>query len=125
MRLLASILLLLHVNFSMFIAQIDEKDVYDASFQQVHDINSLTEYLQQVFTQNKEHKKQKDSDDDNARYFHVLKPHFFLQPTINVKKESSLLLYKIIPSQNETALASGFVTHPSPPPRDSGFIIYF
>lgn len=117
MKLFAAILLLSHVNFSMFIAQIDEKDIYDAAFQEVQDINSLSEYLQNVFSHHKDHNKHKDTDDDNARYFHALKPHFFLQPTVLGKKESSLPLYKNLPLKDETALASGFSKLDSPPPK--------
>ncbi len=118
MRLLAFILLLLHVNFSMFIAQIDEKDVYDADFRQVHDINSLSEYIQYSFSKDKDPHKTKDSDDDNARYFHALKPHFFLvQPSAAVKKESSLYSYRSIPLQDENSLSSGFFEILAPPPK--------
>lgn len=118
MRFFAFILLLLHINFSMFIAQIDEEDIYDATFQQVQDINSLSDYLQQTFSHHKGNHKKKDSDDDNARYFHCLKPHFFLvQPAAIIKKESSLLLYKTLPLLDETALSSGFLNILSPPPK--------
>lgn len=119
MRLFAAILLLLHVNFSMFIAQIDEKDIYDANLQQVQDINSLSEYIQQLLPHhNGHHKKHKDNDDDNARYFHCLKPHFFLaQPSAVVKRESPLPLYNTLPLRDETRLASGFSDTPYHPPK--------
>ena len=102
----------------MFIAQIDEKDVYDRNFQQVQDINSLTEYLQQVFSHHKDHKPTKDSDDDNARYFHVLKPHFFLlQPVTIIKKEAATPSYLDLPPADDAVLASGFYDIQSPPPK--------
>jgi len=118
MRLFAFILLLLHVNFSMFIAQIDEKDIYDADLRQVHDINSLSEFIQYSLSNNKDQHKTKDSDDDNARYFHALKPHYFVvQPSALLKKETSLYSYRSIPLQNENSLSSGFFEILAPPPK--------
>jgi hypothetical protein len=55
----------------MFIAQVDEKDVYDKNGQQQEDINSVVQYLAVVF--HIEHKHLPDTDDDNARYFHIVK----------------------------------------------------
>src|SRR5262245_46785520 len=69
-KLLAFILLLSHVNFSMFIAQVDEMDVYDKNGQQFEDINSLGEYICSLITKD-HHSTKKDEDDDNARYFHI------------------------------------------------------
>lgn len=118
MRVLAFILLLLHVNFSMFIAQTDEKDIYDQNSQQVQDINSLTEYLQQTFSHHKEKKHPKDSDDDNARYFHALKPHYFLmQPVTIIKKEPATHSYRSIPLTDDALLSAGFYDIQSPPPK--------
>jgi len=118
MKALAVILLLLHVNFSMFIAQIDERDIYDGNFQQVKDINSLSDYIQYSFAKHKQKQKSKDSDDDNARYFHALKPHFFLvQPTAVIKKQSTLHSYRSIPLHDEAKLSSGFYDIQSPPPK--------
>jgi len=70
-NLLAFILLLAHVNFSMFIAQVDEVDAYDKTGQQKEDVNSLVQYLADAL--HIKHKPLKDSDDDNARYFHASK----------------------------------------------------
>jgi hypothetical protein len=69
--LIALILLLAHVNFSMLIAQLDETDAYDQSGQQREDVNSIVEYLADAL--HIKHKPLKDSDDDNARYFHASK----------------------------------------------------
>jgi len=45
MKIIAFIVLVSHINFSMFIAQIDEVDVFDKNGQQREDVNSLIEYL--------------------------------------------------------------------------------
>ena len=70
-NLFAFILLLAHVNFSMFIAQLDEEDAYDRNGQQKEDVNSLVQFIAESF--HIKHRPLKDSDDDNARYFHASK----------------------------------------------------
>ena len=55
----------------MFIAQLDEVDVLDKNGQQQEDVNSLVQLLANTF--HIKHKPVKDSDDDNARYFHASK----------------------------------------------------
>ncbi len=44
-QVLAFILLLSHMNTSMFLPQVAEQDVYDAHGNQVDDINSITELI--------------------------------------------------------------------------------
>lgn len=118
MKPLAFILLLLHINFSMFIPQIDEKDIYDSNCQQVQDINSLSEYIQTCYTNHPKPHHNKDSDDDNARYFHSLKPHFFLlQPFAVVKKENTNIPHGSIPLTDDASLSAGFSNIQSPPPK--------
>src|SRR5690349_18813573 len=65
-RLLACLLLMSHMNFSMFIAQVDEVDTYDKKGRQQEDINSIFQYAELVF--HIKHKPLPDTDDDNARY---------------------------------------------------------
>lgn len=50
----------------MFIAQVDEVDTYDKNGQQQEDINSMVQYVEQIFQV--KHKPLPDTDDDNARY---------------------------------------------------------
>ena len=87
MKIIAFIVLLSHINFSMFIAQIDEVDVFDKNGQQREDINSLVEYLASTF--HVKHKPFEDSDDDNARYFHVVKLPSCIIPQPIVAKEDN------------------------------------
>ncbi len=65
-RLLALILLISHINFSMFIAQVDEVDTYDKQGREQEDINSLYQYVALIC--HIHHRPLPDSDDDNARY---------------------------------------------------------
>ncbi|MFI5133625.1 MAG: hypothetical protein ACHQEB_04775 [Chitinophagales bacterium] len=66
----ALLLLVSHINVSMFIAQVDEVDTYDAKGKPLNDINTLTEYIHDVLL-HKQGKPRPDEDDDNARYFQV------------------------------------------------------
>ena len=85
MKFLAFILLLSHINFSMFIAQVDEQDAYDKNGQQEEDINSVVQYLAVVF--HIKHKPLPDTDDDNARYFHIVKIDEYCFPQQSIIKE--------------------------------------
>ena len=51
-RLIAFIILLSHLNFTMFIPSVDEFDMYYANGSMVDDINSVQEYLDEVFLGN-------------------------------------------------------------------------
>ena len=62
----AFILLISHMNFSMFIAQVDEVDTYDKNGRQQEDINSMMQYIALVC--HLKHKPLPDTDDDNASY---------------------------------------------------------
>ncbi len=61
----------LHLNYFMFIPQVDEQTIYDKNGVAVNDINSLSEFFSDVILHKKEHRK--DEDDNNARYFHGIK----------------------------------------------------
>ncbi len=118
MKPFAFILLLLHINFSMFIAQVDETDTYDASGQQMTDINSLSDWLQASLSSHKPVKHKSDSDDDNARYFHALKPHHFFSPYfLLVKKAAVPNTTAFAPALNDNQLLAGFFDIQSPPPK--------
>lgn len=64
----AALLLISHINVAMFIAQVDEVDVFDAKGRPINDINTLSEYIHDVLL-HKPNKPRQDEDDDNARYF--------------------------------------------------------
>lgn len=116
MKILAFILLLSHINFSMFIAQVDEIDVYDKNGQQEEDVNSLVEYLADTF--HIKHRPLKDSDDDSARYFHASKfdDYNFSQLGI-IKKEFFFTGRVKFPPHVEKLLPSFSLDIPGPPPK--------
>ena len=116
MKLIAFIVLLSHINFSMFIAQIDEVDVFDKNGQQREDVNSLVEYLASTF--HIKHKPIKDSDDDNARYFHVVKlPSCIIPLPILAKEDNFGLSDKSFPLYIEKKLIRVSLDIQGPPPK--------
>ena len=70
-RIIAILLLLLHVNYSMFIPVMDEVDSYNACGVQVDDINSTCEYIDQIVLGNEDDSPE-DEDDDQAHYFNSM-----------------------------------------------------
>jgi hypothetical protein len=118
MRVFAAILLLLHINFSMFIPQLDELDVYDPTGLQLHDVNSLSEYISSSLSSKKNHYTKKDGDDDNARYFQLFRTKLFLeQPVVFVKPTPAVCRNRSIPLTDDTQVAAGFTNTISPPPK--------
>lgn len=116
MKILAFLVLVSHINFSMFIAQVDEMDVFDKSGQQRDDVNCLVEYLANTF--HIKHKPLKDSDDDNARYFHVAKLPSYTLPQVIVSKENSFnFCKKTFSIFIEKKIASVSLDIQGPPPK--------
>ncbi|MFI5186871.1 MAG: hypothetical protein ACHQF0_09115 [Chitinophagales bacterium] len=115
-NLFAFILLLAHVNFSMFIAQLDEVDAYDRSGQQKEDVNSLVQFIAEAF--HIKHKPLKDSDDDNARYFHASKfdEYNFSQLGL-IKKEYFETGKMKFPPYFEKLTTLIFIDMQGPPPK--------
>lgn len=102
-QLLAFILLISHINFSMFIAQVDEVDAFDHTGRQLADINSLIQLIS-FSAETARHNDYRDSDDDNARYFHLERPGnlLFVQELLSFKKSKT---------------GSGATTYPDPAPE--------
>jgi hypothetical protein len=71
-KLLAFFVLLSHINFTMLIPQVDERDTFEQNGRQTDDINSLFEYIDQVVLGNRDDTPE-DEDDDTARVFQVVK----------------------------------------------------
>ena len=115
-KVLAFILLLSHVNFAMFVAQVDECDVFDKSGQQKDDVNSLVQYIDVIILKHDRHTK--DSDDDNARYFHAAKfDDYGFSQTISLKKEYFFVGATKFPPSIEKKLNSICLDIQGPPPK--------
>src|SRR5215204_2597422 len=93
-NLLVFLVLLSHMNFSMFIPQLDEADRYDAPGKQEDDINSLYEFIDQVVLGNQDDTPE-DEDDDNAVYYHIIKvDNYCSNQNIVLIKRPELSLHK-------------------------------
>ena len=89
-RLLAFILLLSHVNTSMFLPQVPEDDVYDKNGNQVDDINSIVEFV--MVKLGVDHHSD-DEDNDQGQNFHMVKIFdYSYQPYSSKLKTDFLLL---------------------------------
>lgn len=118
-HLIAAILLISHINFSMFIAQVDEVDTYDTNGNRINDINSLTEYINDIVLHHR-NTPRSDEDDNNARYFHLIKltGYFFSQPvTVSGSKPADVKSKTTFPYINTQKLLSVFYDVVTPPPK--------
>ena len=71
MKKLAALLLLLsHMNTSMFLPQVAMEDAYDSNGQQTDDITSVVEYIRVTLGYDK---TADDENDDSGQNFHVVK----------------------------------------------------
>jgi hypothetical protein len=82
-RVFAFILLVSHINTSMFLPQMTEEDVFNSNGTRVDDINSVVEYIDQVIV-GREDDTPEDEDDDNSQNFTIITVanYFFQQPSV-------------------------------------------
>jgi len=66
------IVLLVHINGSMFLPQVAEQDIFNAQGQQQKDINTVIEYIDEVIL-DKHDKNPIDTDNDQGQNFHLVK----------------------------------------------------
>jgi len=105
----------------MFIAQLDEVDAYDKYGQQKEDVNSLVQFLADTF--HIKHKPLKDSDDDNARYFHASKfEDFNFSQLGNIKREYFLTSKVKFPPYFERLTNSISLDIQGPPPKSANIL---
>ena len=115
-KLLAFILLLSHMNTSMFLPQVMEDDVYDSNGQQRDDINSVVEFI--AVKLGYDHTPD-DEDDDNGQNFHPVKvnDYSFQQPVIVLNiLDPETSNNKEYPPYLEHKVSSPFFDIQSPPP---------
>lgn len=117
-RIFAYILLLSHIQFTMFIPQVDELDIFNSRGMQVGDINNLYEYIDElVFNQAPDNDT--DEDDDTARYYHVQKTDSYcFQQTPAMAAPPFRIAITPAPSTLLAAhTAAGFTMIQIPPPK--------
>ncbi len=118
-RVIAFIILLIHINTSMFIPVIDEVDMFDAQGNQVGDINTLVEFVDQVVLGHKP-KLHPDSDDDSAHFFNIIKiQSFVINPIVIYEGRPMPVAYKetIYPAVREEKIFPMSYDVIAPPPK--------
>jgi len=119
-QLLAFILLISHMNTSMFFPVTEEMDFYDAKGRQVDDVNSVVEYIVQDVIMDDHGKKPPadDEDNDQPHYFHLNKEIKKIVPT------EIVLLPEILPLERPQFVLRDIMTLPKvstdiiiPPPK--------
>ena len=81
----AFLLLVCHMNTSMFLPQVQEEDVYDANKEQIDDINSIVELINVELGYDK---TADDEDDDSGQNFHIVKlaEYSFQQQSVLIER---------------------------------------
>jgi hypothetical protein len=119
-KILAFIVLLTHLNTSMFIPQMAEVDMYDSAGNQIDDINTLVEFIDQDVLGHHDSTPE-DEDDDTERPLHITKtleyswhPYFEpIQTKLSIKEEPEIVFTGYI----EHKLPAGFTNIIIPPPK--------
>lgn len=116
---LAFLVLLVHMNFFMFMPQANEVDQYSSNGVEIDDVNSFAEYIDQIVLGNKDFTPE-DEDDDSARNFQLMQTDLFSfgpqfvelkNPYNNLKRKTNF------PPFIEQKFASVYYEIPAPPPR--------
>jgi hypothetical protein len=89
-RLAVFIMLLLHINYFMFLPQTVETDTYDANGKQTDDINSVIEYARVELGYDK---TADDEDDDSGKNFTATRTcEYFFQQQITILEPTEFTL---------------------------------
>ena len=81
-KVLAFLVLLSHMNTSMFLPQLPEIDAFDAGGKKLDDINSMVEYVGVALGYDT---TPDDEDDDTGQAFHIAKvPNYFLFQSVSI-----------------------------------------
>jgi hypothetical protein len=118
-RFIAFVVLIIHVNISMFIPVIDERDQFDVHGRQVGDVNSAVDFINQVILGNEDNSGQ-DHDDDQAHFFNIHNIKYcIVEQRISIPAnidtdESSVKKFPVNSEDNYPSLAYDII---SPPPE--------
>lgn len=80
-KVIAIILLILHINNSMFIPVMDEFEMFDVHGAVVDDVNSAYELVDQVILGHEDNSKDSESE-DHAHYFSAADLKIFVAPQL-------------------------------------------
>lgn len=114
---LAFIVLICHINSSMFLPQVAEQDIFNSSGQQQDDINTVFEYINKIVLGNHLDVPQ-DEDDDNGQNFHMVKEvNYFFQPFFtdleqNITESEKQSTYTDLTEQKIITVSFDIITPP-------------
>lgn len=102
----------------MFLPQVAERDSFDANGKQHDDINSVTEYIDQILLCNTDDTPE-DEDNDNGQNFQLVKvsDSFFQQISFLVEQEYIPAASHSFPTHTVSKLASISFEIITPPPE--------
>jgi hypothetical protein len=91
-KFLIFLVMLVHINGSMFLPQAAEVDVYNAQGQQEDDINTVIEYVEENVLDNHQ-TNPADEDNDQGQNFHLVKiVDYYFELDINSFKHKPVIL---------------------------------
>ena len=117
-KIFTFIVLLCHMNFTMFFPTVEEHDVYEANGVMVDEINSVYEYIDEVLLDNKDDSPE-DEDDDEPDYYQMVKAgdlyyHQEMSVTPNFSATTSKISYSSYYQVTPLTLSYDIV---APPPE--------
>ncbi len=94
------IVLLCHINFTMFFPTVEEHDVYSGNGAMIDEVNSVYEYVDEVLLGDKDDTPE-DEDDDEPDFYQVIKiGDYYFHDLSTQLKCSSLATYSKISYPN-------------------------
>jgi hypothetical protein len=117
-KLLVFIVLLSHMNFTMFLPQMPEQDCFNSTGQQIDDINSLLEFIDQNLLGNYDATPE-DEDDDSGHQFLMAKSFDLIsQPIfVDIPANNTIKEYTTFPKYVTGILPNTSLDILSPPPK--------
>ncbi len=113
------IVVLCHINFTMFLPIMEEHDVYAANGVMVDEINSVYEYIDEVLLGDKDDTPE-DEDDDEPDFYQLVRSeiYYFQELTIVLKPFLGDSMNKIMyPNYTQDMLLSLSYDIVAPPPE--------
>lgn len=118
-KCIAFLLLLCHMNTSMFLPQVQEEDMYSATGQELDDINSIVELVNVELGYDT---TADDEDSDNGQNFHIVKSTDYCsqqQSVLLERTDYKELNNKIFSEYRISSAQSVFTDVLTPPPNFS------
>jgi hypothetical protein len=119
-KVLAFLLLIHHMNTSMFLPQMAEQDRYDSAGVQYNDINSVVEFIDDLILDYNDDVPM-DEDDDNGQNFHMVKMvDYSYTPFLTATNNKANLAKErrfYIPTYNDSRTEPGFPNVLLDPPK--------